>query len=127
MQIRKANKFLRKLHVNIEGPLPVTFLEFRYFLSIKDNAWEMFYVLLMKTKREIYDKLVDFWTWIKILIDQKIKCIYSREELRSNALNTWFKAISIQWKLLAPYILQQNRKIECGIYMLISISKLVLK
>lgn len=53
----------------------------------------MFFLLPIKTKREIYDKLIDFWTWIKNLADRKIKCIYSRRELRSNALDLWFKAI----------------------------------
>ena len=34
----KAAEFLGRLHVDIEGPLPVTFSGFRYFLSIKDDA-----------------------------------------------------------------------------------------
>ncbi len=46
----KAVEFLGRLYVDIEGPLPVTFLGFRYFFSIKDDAWSMFFVLLMKTK-----------------------------------------------------------------------------
>lgn len=62
MPMPKATEFLRRLHVNIEGPLLVTFSGFRYFISFKDDAWEMFFMLRMKTKKEIYDKLVDFWT-----------------------------------------------------------------
>lgn len=63
--IPKATEFLGRLHVDIEGSLPVTFSGFRYFLSIKDDAWGMFFILPMKTKGEIYDKLVDIWTWIE--------------------------------------------------------------
>ncbi len=71
----KAAEFLERLHVDIEGLLPVTFSGFRYFLSIKDDIWDMFFVLPMKTKREIYDKLVDFQTWFENLSNRKIKCI----------------------------------------------------
>lgn len=49
----------------------------------------------MKIKRKIYDKQIDFWTWIKNLADQKIKCICSKEDLKSNAFDLWFKATSI--------------------------------
>ena len=50
----KAAEFSRKLHVDIEKPLPVTFSGFRYFLFIKDDAWKMFFVLPIKSKEEIY-------------------------------------------------------------------------
>lgn len=56
----------------------------------------MVFVLPMKTKKEIYNKLRDFWTWIKNLADQKIKYMCSGGKLRSNAFNIWFKATSIQ-------------------------------
>ena len=39
----KVIKFLGRLHVDIEGPLPITFLGFRYFLSIKSDAWVCFW------------------------------------------------------------------------------------
>lgn len=38
MLMLKVTKFLERLHVNIEEPLSVTFLGFRYFFSIKNNA-----------------------------------------------------------------------------------------
>ena len=123
----KATKFLGRLHVDIEGPLLVTFSGFRYFLSIKDDAWGRFFVLPMKTKGEIYNKLVDFRTWIENLADQKIKCIRSGGELRSNAFDLWFKATGIQWEPSTPYTLQQNGKIECGMYTLMSAVRSVLK
>ena len=127
MPMPKATEFLGRLHVDIEGPLPVTFSGFRYFLSIKDDAWGMFFVLPMKTKGEIYDKLVDFRTWIENLADQKIKCIRSGGELRSNAFDTWFKATGIQWEPSAPYTPQQNGKVERGMYTLMSAVRSVLK
>ena len=123
----KAAEFLGRLHVDIEGPLPVTFLGFQYFLSIKDDAWGMFFVLPMKTKGEIYDKLVDFWIWIEKLSDRKIKCICSGGELRSNAFDAWFKATGIHWEPSAPYTPQQNGKIKRGMYTLMSAVRSVLK
>ena len=60
--IPKAAELLGRLHVDIEGSLPVTFSGFQYFLSIKVDAWGMFFVLPIKTKGEIIDKLVDFQT-----------------------------------------------------------------
>ena len=53
----------------------------------------MFVMLLMKTKEEINDKLVDFRIWIENLSDRKIKCIRSERELRSNAFDVWFIGI----------------------------------
>ena len=123
----KAAEFLGRLHVDIEGPLLVIFSGFRYFLSIKDDAWSMFFVLTMKTKREIYDKLVDFRIWIEKLSDWKIKCICLGGELKSNAFDTQFKATGIHWEPLAPYILQQNGKIKRIMYTLMSAVRSVLK
>lgn len=127
MLMPKIAKFLERLYIDIEGPLLVIFLDFQYFLSIKDNAWDMFSILLIKTKGEIYDKLIDFRIWIKNLLDRKIKCICLRRKLRSNIFDVWFKATSIHWKLLVPYTPQQNGKIEHRMYILISIVRLVLK
>ena len=87
MPMPKATKFMEKLHVDIKRPLPEIFSRFRYFLSIKDDTWGMFFVLPVKIKGEIYDKLVDFWTWIKNLADRKIKYICSKGELKSNAFD----------------------------------------
>lgn len=49
----KAIEFLRRLHIDIKGPLPVTLSGSQYFLFIKDDAWRKFFVLLMKIKEEI--------------------------------------------------------------------------
>ncbi len=62
MPIPKATEFLEILYVDIEGSLPVILSGFQYFISIKDDVWCMFFVLPIKTKGEIYDKLVDFRT-----------------------------------------------------------------
>ncbi len=59
--------------------------------------------------------------------NQKIKCIHSGEELRSNAFDTWFKATGINWEPSAPYTPQQNGKIEREIYVLMSAVRSVLK
>ena len=123
----KAAEFLRRLYVDIEGPLPFIFLGFQYFLSIKEDALGMFFVLPMKTKKEIYDKLVDFQIWIEKLSDRKIKCICLGGEFRSNAFNVWFKATGIHWEPLAPYTPQQNGKIERGMYSLMSAVRFVFK
>ena len=123
----KAAEFLKRLYVDIKRPLPVTFSGFWYFLSIKDDAWGMFYVLPMKTKGKIYDKFVDFRTWIANLSNRKIKCICLGGELRSNAFEAWFKITGIHWEPFAPYTSQQNGKIERGMYTLMSAVRSVLK
>lgn len=43
----------------------------------------MFFVLLIKIKEEIYNKLVDFRIWIEKLTDRKIKYIYLGKELKN--------------------------------------------
>lgn len=55
----------------------------------------MFFVLPIKTKKEIYDKLVDFRIWIENLLGLKIKYIYLEKDLKSNLFDVWFKATSI--------------------------------
>ena len=84
-------------------------------------------MLPMKTKEEIYDKLVDFRIWIEKLSDRKIKCIRLGGELRSNAFDAWFKATSIHWEPSESYIPQQNGKIEWGMYTLMSAIRSILK
>lgn len=105
MLIPKATEFFGRLHMDIERLLPVTFLGFWYYLLIKNDAYRMIFMLLIKTKKEVYDKLVDFQTWIENRINQKIKYIYSKGGLRSNVFDTWFKATNIQWEPLGSYTL----------------------
>ncbi len=118
--IPKVAELLGRLHVDIKSSWSVIFSGFQYFHSIKDDAWGMFFVLPMKTKGEIYDKLVDFQTWIENLSNWKINCIRSEGKPKSNAFNIWFKATGINWELSAPYIPQQTGKIERVIYALMS-------
>lgn len=47
----------------------------------------MFFVLSIKTKGEIYDKLANIWIWIKKLLDQKIKYICLNKDFRNNIFN----------------------------------------
>lgn len=81
----------------------------------------------MKTKGEIYKKLVDFQIWIENLSDRKIKYICSGGELKSNAFDAWFKATGIHWEPLTPYKPQQNGKIGHEIYTLMSAVRSALK
>ena len=60
ISMRKITKFLNRIHVNIEKNLSVTFRDNRYFLLIQDNAIDMFFVYLMKTKDEILKQLHAF-------------------------------------------------------------------
>lgn len=57
----KTVKFLEKLYIDIKGLLLVTFWVFDIFF-LKNNAWDIFFILSIKTKEEIYDKLIDFET-----------------------------------------------------------------
>ena len=61
--MRKATRFLDRIHVDIGEGLPVTFRGNKYFLLIKDDATGMFFVYLMKTKDEILKQLHAFKRW----------------------------------------------------------------
>ncbi len=52
----------------------------------------MFFLLPVKIKKEIFNKLVDIQIWIDNLLYQKIEFIFLRRKLKNNALNIWFKA-----------------------------------
>ena len=123
----KVAEILKRLHVDIKRLLPVTFSGFWYFLSIKNDAQDMFFVLPIKTKGEIYDKLIDFRTWIENLSNRKIKCIWSGEEVRSNTFEAWFKITGIHGGPSAPCTPQQNGKIKHGMYTLMSAVRSVLQ
>ena len=60
--MKKATKFLKRIHVNIKRSLPITFRSNKYFLLIKDEAFEMFFVYTMKIKDEILPRLQQFRT-----------------------------------------------------------------
>ncbi len=75
----------------------------------------------------MYDKVVDFSTWIENLSNRKINCIRLGRELRRNAFDTKFKASGINWEPSAPYNPQQNSKIEHWMYTLMSTVRSVLK
>ena len=45
MPMPKETEFLKRLYVDIKGYLVVTFTEVGYFLSIKNNTWNIFFVL----------------------------------------------------------------------------------
>ena len=49
----KANTFLKKIHVNIQDSLSITFKEKRYFLLIKNDISKMFFMYIMQIKNEI--------------------------------------------------------------------------
>lgn len=87
MPMLKITEFLERLYIDLEKLLLVIFLGFWYFLSIKDNDWKVFIRLLMKTKKKIYNKLVNFQIQIENLLNQKIQYIYSKWEFRNNVFN----------------------------------------
>ena len=58
----KATVFLKRIHIDIEGPLSITYRGKRYFLLIKNDVSEMFFVYTMKTKDEIFTVLKNFVT-----------------------------------------------------------------
>lgn len=56
----KVTKFLERLNIDIERLLLIIFLGFQYFFFIIDDTWNMFFILPIKIKEGIYDKLLDF-------------------------------------------------------------------
>ena len=115
----KATEFLNEIHVDIGGPLPLTFRGHRFFLLIKDDASGMFFVYVLKTKGEIFARLKEFRTWIEAQSQKKIKRIRSGNELRSHQFDAWFKETGIQWEPSAPYTPEQNGVIEKGMYTIV--------
>ena len=58
--MKKVTKFLKKIHVNIKKSLSITFKNNKYFLLIKNETFEMFFVYVMKIKDEILSRLQQF-------------------------------------------------------------------
>ena len=58
--MQKATEFLERIHVNIEKSLFIIFRSNRYFLLIKDDAFEMFFVYVMRFKDEILSRFQQF-------------------------------------------------------------------
>lgn len=81
----KATAFLDRIHVDIGGPLPATFRSNRYFLLIKDDAFGMFFVYIMRTKDEIHPHLKEFRAWIEKQTSHQIKHMRAGDELGSSA------------------------------------------
>ncbi len=56
----KAIAFLDRIHVNIKDLLLVTFRSNRYFLLIKNDVFNMFFIYVIKTKNKILLHLKKF-------------------------------------------------------------------
>ena len=85
ISIKKITKFLNRIHVDIDENFSITFHDNKYFLLIKDNVINMFFVYLMKTKNEILKQLHAFKKKIKLQNSKYvIKKIRSEEELVLN-------------------------------------------
>ena len=125
--MQKATEFLKRIYVNIKKALFITFRSNKYFLLIKDDAFEMFFVYIMKFKDEILSRFQQFRIWIKKQRNKKIKRICANDELNSNVFDDWFIIIDIQWKSLASYIFAQNEKIKRDMYIIASFIKVIHK
>ena len=123
----KTNTFLKKIHVNIQGPLPATFKEKRYFLLIKNNVLKMFFVYIMRIKDEILFIFKAFRIWIEKQTEKQIKKIRANDELQNNVFDDWFKKIDIQWKSSASDTFKQNDVIERKMYIIVNSIKVVHK
>ena len=56
----KTTEFLNEIHVNIEDSLSLTFRDHRFFLLIKNDVFDMFFVYILKTKEKIFARLKKF-------------------------------------------------------------------
>ena len=56
----KATAFLDRIHVDIGDLLPATFRSNRYFLLIKNDAFDMFFIYVIRTKDKILPHLKKF-------------------------------------------------------------------
>ena len=96
----KTTEFLNEIHVNIEDSLFLTFRDHRFFLLIKNDVFDMFFVYVLKTKEKIFATLKKFRIWIETQSQKKIKRIRSNDELRSHQFDVWFKKTNIQLKVI---------------------------
>lgn len=126
--MKKADRFLDRIHVDIGEGLPQTFRGNRYFLLIKDDASGMLFIRLMKTKGQIFELVRDFRQWIET---QKpglsIKRIRSGAELLSEKFTQWFKETGIQWEQSSPNIPAQNGVVERAMYTVVGPLRSILK
>jgi len=53
----KAIAFFDRVYINIKELLSITFRNNRYFLLIKNNAFNMFFIYVIKTKDKIFSRL----------------------------------------------------------------------
>ena len=60
ISMRKITRFLNRIYVDIDEDFSITFCDNRYFLLIKDDAIDMFFAYLIKTKDEILKQLHAF-------------------------------------------------------------------
>ena len=60
--MQKATKFLKRIHVNIKKSLFIIFRSNKYFLLIKNDAFKIFFVYVIKFKDEISSRFQQFWT-----------------------------------------------------------------
>ena len=54
--MQKATEFSKRIHVNIKESLSIIFKNDRYFLLIKDDVFEIFFVYVMRSKDEILSR-----------------------------------------------------------------------
>ena len=115
----KTTEFLNEIHVNIEDSLFLTFRDHRFFLLIKNDVFDMFFVYVLKTKEKIIARLKKFRIWIETQSQKKIKRIQSNDELRSHQFDVWFKKTDIQWESSTLYTSEQNEVIEKNMYTIV--------
>ena len=53
----KAIALFDRVYINIKELLSITFRNNRYFLLIKNNAFNMFFIYVIKTKDKIFSRL----------------------------------------------------------------------
>ena len=125
--MKKVTEFLKRIHVNIRKSLFITFKSNKYFLLIKNKAFEIFFVYTMKIKDEILSRLQQFWIWIEKQFNKKIMRIRADDKLNNKIFVNWFNIINIQWKSLILYIFEQNEVIKRDMYIIASFIQIIHK
>ena len=65
ISVKKITKFLNRIHVNIDEDFSIIFRDNKYFLLIKNDTIDIFFVYLMKTKDKILKQVQIFERAIK--------------------------------------------------------------
>ena len=105
-----ARHKLDLIHSDVCGPLPVSFKEYRYFITFCDDNTHEVWIYFMRTKSEAYSKFREFKALVELQTGLKIKVFRSDSggEYISLEFEAFLKNCGIIHQKTAPHTPEQN-------------------